>query len=105
MKVCLVVRVIDENEYMLAGYTRSIELPFVPTLGLKFKQGSGTTMWDTELGELSPVIKEVVYNLDEETVYCLFEINESLQSSFWTEIPTDVLEDSFELNQFGTIPN
>jgi hypothetical protein len=98
--VCLVVRVVNIAEIVIGGYVREIELPFVPTVGMKFKQGSSTWLWETKRGELNPAIKEVVYNIDEEKVYCLFEVNDFLESSFWNEIEKENLDRSLELKQF-----
>ncbi|MEC0091792.1 hypothetical protein [Paenibacillus macquariensis] len=102
MIVNLVVRVVDKQERIIGGYVKEMELPFVPTIGMKFKQGSSTWLWETENGELNPSVKEIVYNIDEEKLYCLFDIHESLKSSFWKEIPYDILARSFELSQFET---
>jgi hypothetical protein len=102
MRVCLVVRVVNSNNETIGGYAREVDLPFVPTVGMKFKQGISTRLWETENGELSPSVNEVVYNFDEETIYCLFEVNEFLKSAFWTEIKSENLHRSFELSQFET---
>lgn len=101
MKICLVVRVVSRDDETIGAYAREVELPFVPTVGMEFKQGSSTWLWETESGQLHPTVKRVVYNFDEETVYCLFEITEYLKSSFWTEINSEILNHNFELRQFG----
>jgi hypothetical protein len=100
MRVVLVVKVINDYKETVGGYAHELELPFVPTVGMKFKQGTSTWLWEVEDGELEPEVKEVVYNIDEEAIYCLFEINQYLKSSFWHELPT--ITNSFELSQFRT---
>ncbi|WP_025721405.1 hypothetical protein [Paenibacillus sp. 1-18] len=99
MLVCLVVKVIDKHQEILTGYVREIDIQFVPSVGMKFRQGSSTWLWETKNGELAPEVKEVTYNIDDEIVYCLFEVNERLESSFWKEIK-DVYS-SHELRQFA----
>lgn len=102
MQVCFVVKVLDKKEkYLKAAYARNLELPFVPSVGMRITGGTSTWLWETRDGnELAPSIKEVVYNIDEETVYCLFEIyDESLCNSFWTDI-TKHIGHSIELSQF-----
>lgn len=98
MNVCLVVKVLDKNGDLVTAYARKVELPFVPAVGMKFKQGNSTWLWETENGVESPSVKEVMYNFDEETIYCLFEVSDKLVSSFWTEITH--FNSSIELNQF-----
>lgn len=103
MKVNLVVRVINKEHGTIGGYVKDIDLLFVPTVGMKFKQGSSTWLWETVNGnELNPAVKEVVYNIDEEGIYCLFEIKEFLAASFWNQIKDENLHNSFELSQFET---
>jgi len=102
MKVNLVVKVINTSDNTVGGYVLTLDLPFVPTVGMKFKQGSSTWLWETEHGELCPEIKEVVYNIDEEAIYCLFEVKQYLAASIWKEIPIENLSCSFELKQFET---
>ncbi|MEL7654296.1 MAG: hypothetical protein AAGU75_00120 [Bacillota bacterium] len=97
MKVCFVVKVI-KNNITVGAYAREVELPFIPTVGMKFKQGTSTWLWETKEGVEFPSVKEVVYNFDQETAYCLFEVSGYLASSFWTKI--DNLGDSLELYQF-----
>lgn len=101
MKICLVVKSFDKkSKQLVKAYARNLDLPFVPTVGMKFKHGLSTWLWETDNGELSPGVKEVVYNIDEETIYCLFEVNEILGASFWQEIKN--IDNSFELMQFTT---
>ncbi|ALS22198.1 hypothetical protein [Paenibacillus naphthalenovorans] len=99
-KVCFVVNVLDDMGDVMKGYLKVLELPFVPTVGMKFKQGISAWMWETELGEVDPPIKEVVYNLDEEMFFCLFHIyGLSLRSSFWKEYNLEQIDRSFEFSQ------
>ena len=97
MKIVLVVKVISEGR-LSAAYARDIELPFVPTIGMKFKQGVSCWLWETQEDTEFPPVKEIVYNLDEEIIYCLFEVHDKLKSSFWIEIKN--LGSSIELSQF-----
>lgn len=99
MRVCLVVRIVD-NGNTVGGYFRGIDIPFVPTVGMKFKKENSTRLWETIGGELEPKIKEIVYNIDEEIIFCLFEINQFLTSTFWKEIKPENLRNSLELGQF-----
>lgn len=102
MNVCLVVKVLNNENVVVKGYTKSLDLPFLPTVGMRFDCGTSTMMWETQNGELSPKVKEVVYHIDEKTIYCLFEINEPLVATFWREIPEEILQHSFELGLFKT---
>jgi len=101
MEVVLVVRVINTDKEIIGGYVFELDLPFVPTVGMKFKKGNSTWLWETKYGELSPGIEEVVYNIDEEKIYCLFEIKYFLVNSIWKEISQQSLNNSFELMQFS----
>lgn len=93
MRVVLVVRVFDNAP---TAYTRELDLPFIPPVGMKLNGGTSTWLWETEKGRLNPEVKEVVYNVDEEAVYCLFVVREHLVNTFWQEIPLN----SYELSQF-----
>ena len=84
-KVKFVVRHKSEG-YTLGGYVRDLELPFVPIIGMQFKQGVSTWLWETGKGELAPKVEAVVYDLDEELFACLFTVDQELNSSFWTRI-------------------
>lgn len=99
MKTTFVVRVIDEDKNTIGGYARGLDLPFVPTIGMRLNGGSSTWLWETTDGcELKPQIKEVVYDIDEEQTFCLFEIKKFLANSFWTKIKN--LNNSLELSRF-----
>jgi hypothetical protein len=100
VRVCLLVSVLDKDDETVKGYASYIEVPFVPTVGMKFKRNSSTWLWETKNGELDPEVKEVVYNIDEETVYCLFEIYDELKASFWKEIKN--ISNNYEFSQFIT---
>jgi len=88
-KIELVVRVLEHGE-AVAGYARDLELPFVPTAGMRFMQGSSTTVWETRNGTLYPKVEQVIYDLDEEKIVCLFTVEERLAASFWTELKLHV---------------
>ena len=99
MKVTLVVRVINENNELIAAYRQREKLSFIPACGMKFKLGSGSSLWKTaDGGELAPPVKEVVYNIDDEELYCLFDIDRPLASPYWEKITN--LEKSADLKQF-----
>jgi hypothetical protein len=86
---------------MMGGYVRELELPFVPTVGMQFKQGGSTWMWETALGELAPPIETVVYDLDEGMIVCLFTVDQELSSAFWTTLDYEGLgERCAELDYF-----
>jgi hypothetical protein len=72
--------------YTLGGYVRDIELPFVPTIGMQFKQGTSTWLWETSKGELAPKVDAVIYDLDNRMFVCLFTVDEELNSSFWRHV-------------------
>lgn len=84
-KVKLVVRVVSDQA-AIGGYVRDLELPFIPSIGMRFEQGVSTGLWQTWDGELCPSVEEVVYDLDEGAAVCLFTIKEKLSSTFWTEL-------------------
>lgn len=82
-KVMLAVRVVQHGE-VICGYYRDLELPFVPTEGMRFEQGTSTTMWETVSGQrVDPQVERVVYDLDEGLILCLFTVDQPLAASFW----------------------
>ncbi|MFK0033025.1 hypothetical protein [Pseudomonas monteilii] len=82
-KVMLAVRVIQRGE-VIRGYYRNLELPFVPAEGMRFEQGTSTTMWETVSGQqIDPQVERVVYDLDEDLIVCLFTVDQPLAASFW----------------------
>jgi hypothetical protein len=99
-KVTLLVRHLSEGQ--LGGlYVRDdLKLPFVPTVGMQFKQGTSTWLWETSKGELMPSVETVTYDLDEEAFVCLLTVSEPLKASFWTEIPRERLNSSIYLPYF-----
>lgn len=101
-KVHLVVGLVKGKGKPTRGYYRQIELPFVPQVGMKFEQGVSTTMWETRDGELNPSIEEVIYDLDEEVIVCLFTVSEELHASCWKELqnPTNDNYKCAELKYF-----
>ena len=104
MKICFVVKSIDKKQnYIKAAYEREVEIPFIPTLGMRINCGSSTWLWETRDGcELAPAIKDIVYNFDDGIIYCLFEIYDKLLcNSFWVDISKNIGH-SFELSQFET---
>lgn len=83
------------NGKVVALYVRDdLELPFVPTIGMQFKQGTSTWLWETDDGELMPAIETVTYDFDEETIVCLFTVEKPLKASFWTKIEGADIEKS-----------
>ena len=104
IKVKLVVRVIKDNE-TVGGYVKDVELPFVPIIGMKFKQGTSTTLWETiDNNELSPDVKHLIYDFDEECIVALFEVSEFLSSNFWTKLDYENLGDRCaEMNYFDCV--
>jgi hypothetical protein len=81
-KVKLVVRHLSDGTLM-GGYVRELDLPFVPSIGMRFKQGASTWLWETEAGKLAPPVEQVIYDIDEETIVCLFTVDAALKSAFW----------------------
>lgn len=82
-KVMLAVRVVQRGE-VIRGYYRDLELPFVPTAGLRLEQGTSTTIWETVTGQqIDPEIERVIYDLDEDRLVCLFTVDQPLAASFW----------------------
>lgn len=82
-KVMLAVRVVQSGE-VIRGYYRDLELPFIPTVGMRFEQGTSTTIWETVSGQqLDPGVERVIYDLDEDQIVCLFTVNQPLAASFW----------------------
>jgi hypothetical protein len=85
------------------GYVRDVELPFVPTVGMEFRQGTSTTLWEATIGVLTPAVEKVIYDFDEETIVCLFTVNQELNSAFWTTLDYEGLgEGCAELDYFRT---
>ena len=86
-KILLAVRVVHHG-VVQCGYSRELELPFVPTVGMRFEQGTSTTLWETTTQEeLDPAIERVIYDLDEDIFVCLFTIPLKLAASFWQDLP------------------
>lgn len=86
MKMNLVA-VREENGQPVAVFERSCELPFVPSIGMKFRKGGATWLFETSDGEEEGRVSDLSYDFDEEAVYVLFKVSRALTSSFW--IPTD----------------
>lgn len=95
-KVKLLARHQSEGQ-LIALYVRELDLPFVPSVGMQFKQGISTWLWETGKGELVPSVEAVIYDLDEELIVCVFTVTEPLKSSFWTEIGYEKLGSCIEL--------
>lgn len=103
IKVKLVVRVMKDGE-LIGGHTKSVELPFVPTIGMKFKEGISTRLWETVNGnELSPGVEHIIYDFDEECVVALFEVSEHLSSNFWITINPEHLGITGEMHYFDCV--
>jgi hypothetical protein len=99
-KVKLVVRH-KAGSATIGGYTRELDMPCPPCLGLRLKQGISTRLWETEIGDLDPVVEEIIYDIDEETMVCLFTVHKALISSFWKRLrPNDLTGRSDELRYF-----
>jgi hypothetical protein len=100
MKTMLVVRVVDNGGMITGAYYREVRLPFIPTLGMKLKLSSSTPLWETADGrELDPPVREIVYNFDDDEMYCLFDVDCLLASKYWTRIAN--IQGSYELKQFS----
>lgn len=85
-KVQLLVRQVKKGEVVALYVRDDLELPFVPTVGMQFKQGISAWLWETDKGELMPGIETVTYDFDEEKFVCLFTVEEALNASFWNKI-------------------
>ncbi|MNE16577.1 hypothetical protein D3C76_887220 [compost metagenome] len=86
-KILLAVRVVRHG-VVQSGYSRELELPFIPTVGMRFEQGMSTTLWETTTGEeLDPAVERVIYDLDEEMFVCLFTTPLPLAATFWHDLP------------------
>lgn len=93
-RVELLVRQIVKGEVVALYVSEDLEVPFVPTVGMRFKQGASTWLWETNNGELMPAVETVTYDFDEETFVCLFTVEEALKSGFWTKIEGADIEGS-----------
>jgi hypothetical protein len=85
-RVEFLVRQMSQGKVVALYVRDDMELPFVPTVGMQFKQGVSTWLWETDNGELMPAIETVTYDFDEETFVCLFTVEAPLKASFWTKI-------------------
>lgn len=86
-KILLAVRIVRHG-VTEGGYSRELELPFIPTVGMRFEQGVSTTLWETTTGEeLDPAVERVIYDLDENIFVCLLTISLPLAASFWQGLP------------------
>jgi len=93
-RVELLVRQVVKGEVVALYVSDDLELPFVPSVGMRFKQGNSTWLWETDEGELLPAIEAVTYDLDEKTLVCLFTVEKALNASFWTKIEGADIEKS-----------
>lgn len=85
-RVELLVREVSDGELVALYASDDLKLPFVPTVGMQFKQGASTWLWETNTGELMPQVEAVTYDLDEDLFVCVFTVGQFLKSSFWTRI-------------------
>lgn len=85
-RVELLVRELSNGNLVAIYVSDDLELPFVPTVGMRFMQGTSTWLWETKTGELMPAVESVTYNLDEGLFVCVFTVDEPLKSAFWTKI-------------------
>ncbi|UOO36869.1 hypothetical protein IZU99_06160 [Oscillospiraceae bacterium CM] len=100
MNVTLVVKVLNDEHQLIGAYTSLVKLPFLPIVGMKFRKNSNVWLWQATDGEeLSPPVKAVTYNLDNDEIFCLFEVNKFLSSTFWTPIKN--ITNCHELRQFA----
>ena len=100
LDVVFVVKMINDEGELKKLYCKDLKLPFQPIVGMAFNQGISTRLWETKKDWIYPKIKEVSFNLDENTFYCLFEdIYDELVSAIWTVHKTP--HNSFELTQFS----
>jgi hypothetical protein len=93
-RVELLVRQVVSGKVVALYVSDDLELPFVPSVGMQFKQGNSTWLWETDEGELMPAIETVTYDLDEKTLVCLFTVEQPLNASFWTKIEGADIEKS-----------
>lgn len=94
-KIKLIVRHVVDGQTM-GGYVRELDLPFVPTVGMRFEQGN---MWEAGKQFLSPAVESVIYDLDEETIACLFNVKDELTSTFWVKLNCE--EYGFDFVELG----
>lgn len=85
-RIELLVRQMVKGEVVALYVSEDLKLPFVPTVGMQFKQGASTWLWETDNGELMPQVETVTYDFDEDTFVCLFTVEKSLNASFWKKI-------------------
>ncbi|SHH52308.1 hypothetical protein SAMN02745823_00164 [Sporobacter termitidis DSM 10068] len=99
MNITFVVLVLNEEDKIVDAYCRREKLPFAPAIGMKLSVNSRMPLWQTADGMvLDPPIKEIVYNLDDDEVYCLFEVDKELASGYWSKIKN--MDSNHELRQF-----
>jgi hypothetical protein len=99
-RVELLVRELSGSKLVALYASEDLELPFVPTVGMRFMQGTSTWLWETKTGELMPSVESVTYNLDEGLFVCVFTVDEPLKSAFWTKIDGEDIERSAYLPYF-----
>lgn len=93
-KVVLLVREMSGGQLQALYVREDLQFPFVPTVGMGFKQGTSTWLWETDKGELMPKVEAVTYDLDEEMFVCLLTVNQALKASFWKKLEGADLERS-----------
>lgn len=84
-KILFIVKVVEDGD-VICGHYRELELPFVPTIGMRFDGGTSTTMWETTNGTEAPKVERIMYHFDEEVIACLFTVRNQLASTFWKDI-------------------
>jgi hypothetical protein len=99
-KVTLLVRHVAKGQLMGLYVRDELEFPFVPTIGMQFKQGASSWLWETDNGELMPSIETVTYDLDDGVFVCLLTVDQPLKASFWTPIGKDKLANSIYVPYF-----
>lgn len=86
VRVCFIVKVMIKDDLKMA-YMKELALPFVPMVGMRLQKGFDASIWEADNGKiLHPSVKEIVYNIDDFSIYCLFEVKHPLVSDFWERL-------------------
>lgn len=87
-----VARLIEDGDVVAFYCSDDVRLPFVPAVGTYFSQASGGWLWATALGNLMPAVEDIVYDLDNQLLICLFTIEAALGSPFWIRMEPNQLD-------------
>lgn len=93
-RVELLVRQMDNGKIVALYHSEDLELPFLPTVGMQFMQGTSTWLWEYADGELMPKVETITYDFDEQVFVCIFTVDKPLTSDFWTKIEGNKIEES-----------